>query len=78
MGFPSFDLKKVLFLPNFPSQLGQEVEIRYVHLVGALDVLFEGLDFSAPKKWFIGQVFAFLSFLEFVPRMAPFQIELGI
>ena len=46
--FPIFDHKKVLFLPYLPSKLGLEVEIGYVHLIGALDVHFGGLDFSAP------------------------------
>ena len=41
----SFDLEKVLFLFYLLSKLGQEVEIWYVHLVGAIDVPFEGLNF---------------------------------
>ena len=46
-------------------------------------LVFGGLDFSAlfqplvaPKKCFFGWVFAFLSFLEFVPRITPVQIQL--
>ena len=63
----------MLFLPYLPSKLSWVVEIKYVHLVGVLDVPFGGLDFSASfqpllaqKKWVFGRVFAFLSFLEFV------------
>ena len=45
---PLFELKNELFLPYLPSiKLGQEIEIRYVHLVRALDMPFGGLDFSA-------------------------------
>ena len=73
----------MLFLPYLPAKLGWEVEIRYV-LVGALNVPFGDLNLSAPfqllstlKKWFFGQVFAFLSFLEFVSRITPLKIELG-
>ena len=78
-----FNLKKVLFLPYRPWKLDYEVEIWYVYLVGVLNVPFGGLDFSAqlqpftaPKKWFFGQVFSFLSFLEFVPRITLLPIEL--
>ena len=46
--FPLFGVEKKLFLPYLPSKLIWEVEIWYVHLVGGVDVNFEGLDFSAP------------------------------
>ena len=79
--YPLFDLEKVLLLTYLRSKLGQEVEIWYVHLVGVLDVLFGGVDFSAPfhpliasKKWVFAQVFLFF---EFVPRITRLQIEPG-
>ena len=79
-----FDPKNVLFLPYLSSKFGSEIEIWYVHLVGTIDVSFEDFDFSAPfqplpapRKWFLGRIFSFLSFLEFVPRVIPLQIELG-
>ena len=34
--FPLFDLKKILFLHYLPFKLGWKIEIRYVHLAGAL------------------------------------------
>ena len=86
MGFPPlFDPQKMLFLPYLPSKLSKEVEISYVHLVGALDVSFRGLDFSAlfqpltaPKEVVFSRVFSsFLSFLQFVPRITPLQTEIG-
>ena len=73
--FPLFELKKVLFLSYLPSILSKEAEIRYVHLVGALEVPFGGLNFSvpyhpltAPKKLFFGRVF---SFFDSIPRTTP-------
>ena len=68
-----FNFKKVLFLPYLLlPKLSWKVEIRYVHLVGTLDEPFGDLDFSAPfhpftasKKWFVGRIFLFPSFLEF-------------
>ena len=42
-----------------------------------LDVSAKYQPFSAPKKWFFGRAFSFLSFLEFVPRITPLKIELG-
>ena len=42
---PLLTLKRCCSLPYLPSKLGYEVEIRYVHLVGALDVRFGGLNF---------------------------------
>ena len=82
---PLFDLKKVLFLPCLHSTLGWEVVIGYIHLVVALNVPIVGsrlfspisTSLSALKKWFFGRVFSYLSFLEFVPRIAPLQIELA-
>ena len=66
-----FNLEEVLFHPCLRS-------------VGVLDMLFEGLDYSAPfqpladpKKWFFSCFFLFQSFLEFVPRLTPLQIKLG-
>ena len=48
MGFPPlFDIKTVLFLNYLLFKFGWEVELRYVQLVGALNVLFGGFDFSA-------------------------------
>ena len=67
-----FDLKKVLFLPYLPSKLDYEVEIWYIHLLGALDAPFGGLDFSAkfpplaaPKKRFFWSGF-FISIIFWV------------
>ena len=49
-GVPFFDFEKGLFLPYLPSELSEEVEILYAHLVGVLDV---------PFKW--SQLFSFIS-----------------
>ena len=65
-GFPHFDLKKG------PSKLSKELEILYVHLVGALKGAFwEPRLFSSivltylpriSKKWFLGKFFSFFVF----------------
>ena len=46
---PLYDLEKMFYLP---PKLSSEVEIRFVHLVGIVDVPFEGMNFSAsqPQK----------------------------
>ena len=79
-GFPLFLTSRkcyssLIFSPN----KARETEIRYVHLVGVLNVSLGGLDFSAPyhplttpKKWFFGWVFLFF---ELVLRITPLQIE---
>ena len=55
---PFFDMEKGLFLPYLSSKLSYELEIRYVHSVGVLNVPFGGLCFSdlfhpltVSKKW---------------------------
>ena len=78
-----FNLENRLSSPYPPFQFGKEAKIRYVHLVGALDVPLAplgGLYFStlfhaltASKKRVFGR---FFSFSEFVLRITPLQIEL--
>ena len=79
VSFSHFSYVLSLFLAQLSSKLGQEPEISYVHLVGALDKDFEGLGFSTPlhsliasKKWGFG---FFLLFFDFVPRIISLQIE---
>ena len=74
---PLFDLKIVLFLPYLPSKLRWEAEIRYVYLVGALNVVFWSHNFSAPfqplsapKKWFYRPAYLFISLPAFLPRLS--------
>ena len=44
-----------LFFAQLLSKLGQELEIKYVHLVGALDVLWWGAGISTFQPNFIPQ-----------------------
>ena len=79
-----FDLEKVPFILCLPSKLSQEVEIRYVHLIGdprcdswSSQLFSPILPSHSPNMWFFGWDSSFFSFFEFVPRITSFQIELG-
>ena len=81
-GVSLFDLEKVLFLSYLPSKLSYELKIWYVHLVGVVDVHFEGLDFSRPisphlslKEVVFWSVFLIFLIFEFVARINPFKLS---